>query len=99
MLRHIVAWNFKDGFTAEENQANAIKVKAELEELKQLIPEIVDINVDINLLDSSNRVIMLDSYFENEKTLAAYKVHPEHVRVGDFIGTVLQDTTAIDFYK
>ena len=99
MLRHIVAWNFKDGFSDEENRVNAEKVKKELEGLKQLIPEIIAIRVDTNLLSSSTKDVMLDSLFESEEAMARYKVHPEHVRVSAFVSEVLQDRVAVDFME
>ena len=99
MLRHIVAWNFKDEFSPEENRKNAEKVKLELEALCNLIPEIVELRVDIDLLKSSNKDVMLDSRFKDEETLAVYKVHPEHVRVSEIVSSVLKDRAAVDFYE
>jgi len=47
---------------------------------------------------SSTTDIMLDSLFENEDALRAYKIHPEHQRVGDFIGSVMKNRVAFDYY-
>ena len=99
MLRHIVMWNYKEGFTDAENQKHALRIKKELEALKTSVNEIVEMNVHINALSSSNMDIILDSSFENETTMATYKIHPEHIRVSDFIGTVLQNRTVIDYYE
>lgn len=82
MVRHIVAWNFAEEFTEEENRNNALNMKRELEELKDLIPGIVSIELFINPLDSSDSELMLDSVFESEEALKSYIIHPEHVRVG-----------------
>ena len=97
MLRHIVMWNYKDGFTDQQNQENAQKVKSKLEALKSSISEVIELKVYVNALSSSNMDIMLDSTFENEETLYAYKIHPEHMRLVDFIGTVLQNRTVFDY--
>ncbi len=99
MLRHIVAWNYKDGFTESENKENAQKVKEELEALKDIVNGIIELKVNINTLSSGNRDIILNSLFEDEKALDAYQIHPEHVRVGAFIGTVVQNRTCIDYYE
>ena len=99
MLRHIVTWNYKEGVAEGENKENALKVKFDLEALKHYIDEIIDIKVHINNLSSSTKDIMLDSLFENEETLAAYKVHPEHIKVSNFIGCVLQDRASFDYYE
>ena len=93
MLRHIVLWNLKDG----EKKENALKIKAILEALKDCIEEIVEIKVHINELATSNMDIMLDSLFENEEALGAYKIHPEHVLAGEFISKVTHNRVAFDF--
>jgi len=99
MLRHIVMWNFKDGLTEAENQANAERVKAELEALKSSIPEIIKLQVHINPTQVSNMDIMLDSLFENEETMKVYKMHPEHLKLVEFIGSILQNRMVFDYYE
>ncbi len=96
MIRHIVAWRFREGFTQEENAANVQKVKAELEALASAIPGIVSLRVMTDALPTGNRDVMLDSVFESAAALAAYQVHPEHVRVSAYVGTVLRDRTCFD---
>lgn len=97
MIRHIVAWNYKDGFSAEENLSNAKKIKFELENLSNLISEIISINVAIDPAKTSNRDMILTSLFEDEEALGRYQVHPEHVRVSGFVRTVTQDRVCLDF--
>ncbi|MCL2072211.1 MAG: Dabb family protein [Oscillospiraceae bacterium] len=97
MTRHIVMWNYADGFTAEENTANAVKMKSLLEELKGKIDGIVEIKVQINNLPSSNRDILLDSLFESQEALAAYIIHPEHKRVGEFVRAMTKERACVDF--
>lgn len=82
MVRHIVAWNYADGFSEEENHKNAEIIKRELENLKNLIEGIISIQVFIHPLTSSDSDLMLDSVFESEEALKAYVIHPEHIRVG-----------------
>ena len=98
MVRHIVAWNYKEEFTEAENKENAVKVKSELEALKGCIDEIIEIKVCINTLPSGNRDIILDSLFESEEALAAYIIHPEHKRVGEFVRSVLHNRACADFH-
>ncbi len=97
MIRHIVAWNFKDGFSEEENRANAQKVKEELEGLKQYIGGIIELEVIINTLPTGNRDVVLCSLYESEEALKAYQIHPEHVRVSAFVGTVMQNRICVDY--
>ena len=99
MLRHIVAWNYKDGFTDRENQKNAKKVKSDLEALKQSINGIIELEVYINTLSSSNKDIILNSLFESEDALSAYQIHTEHKKVSAFVGSVMQNRACIDYYE
>ena len=99
MLRHIVTWNYKDGLSDIENKENALKVKHELESLISCINGIIEMKVYINELKSSNRDIILNSLFVSEDALSAYQVHPEHRRVSEFIGSVMQNRACIDYYE
>ena len=99
MIRHIVMWNFKDGFSDAENRVNARQVKAELESLTAVIPGIVSLEVIVEALPSGNRDVALNSLFVSEETLAAYQVHPEHLRVSQFVGTVLTNRTCLDYVE
>ena len=97
MLRHIVTWNHIDSISNDEKRTNALKVKEELETLANCIDEIIEIKVYINELTSSTADIMLDSIFNNEESLKAYKDHPEHQRVGEYISAVLKNRVAFDY--
>ena len=99
MLRHIVTWNYKDEFTDSENRKNAENMKSALEALKHCIDGIVELRVYINELPSSNKDIILNSLFENEASLEAYQIHPEHQKVGSFVKTVMQNRACIDYYE
>ncbi len=39
MLRHVIVWRYKEGFTDQENAENAVKLKETLEALADKIPE------------------------------------------------------------
>ncbi len=99
MVRHIVAWNYADGFTEEENRMHAEVMKKELENLKNLINGIISIQVLTNPIESSDSDLLLDSIFENEEALKAYIIHPEHVRVGtNYVKPVVKNRKCIDFF-
>ena len=98
MVRHVILWQLKDELSAEEKCAAKKAIKEGLEALKGVVPEIVEINVHVNGLESSNADIMLDSVFENEEGLKAYAVNPNHVAVAK--GTVVpavKQRVCIDF--
>jgi len=92
-------WNYKEGFTAEENKANALKVKDSLEGLKGVIPEIVDIKVYINDFDSSTKDIMLDSVFADEAAFLVYRDNDDHKKAGAITKDVLDNRVAFDYYE
>lgn len=99
MVRHIVAWNYADGFSKEENREHAKVMKKELENLKNLIGGIISIQVFINPVDTSDSDLLLDCVFENEQALKAYTIHPEHVRVGtNYVKPVVKNRKCIDFF-
>lgn len=98
MVKHIVTWNYGEGFTVEENKNNAKRMKEELENLIDLIPGIVSIQLYTNPLETSEADLVLDSIFESEEALKAYVVHPEHVRVGtNFVKPYTRNRKCVDF--
>ncbi|MDR1754584.1 MAG: Dabb family protein [Eubacterium sp.] len=97
MVRHIVIWNFKDGFSDAENKENALIVKTELEALPGLIDGIVKLDVHIDALPGSNRDVILNSLFESAEALNAYQIHPEHKRVGQIVRAVLDNRACMDY--
>lgn len=97
MVRHIVAWNYADGYTKEENQKHAELMKKELENLKELIPGILSIELYIKPLGNSDSDLLLDSVFESEDALKNYITHPEHVRVGaEYVRPATKNRKCID---
>ncbi len=99
MIRHVVSWNFKDEVSEDENRRNADTIKQELENLKDLIPEIVEIKVYTQFTSTSSRKVMLSSLFQSEEDLAKYQIHPEHKRVSELVGRLVTDRVCLDFYE
>ena len=99
MVRHIVMFNFKEGFSPEENRKNAEQVKRLLEALPGVIPGIAEFNVIIDILPVSNKDLVLNTLFKSEEALAAYQVHPEHVKAVAFIGSVMQGRVCVDYHE
>ena len=80
MVKHIILWKLKDEFNNAETKAD---IKAGLENLLGVIPGLLEIKVETEILPSSNVDVMLYSVFENETALKNYSTHPEHVKVAD----------------
>lgn len=100
MVRHIVLWNRKDGFSPEQRRANAEKVKAELETAAAKIGGVTAFSVIIDVLPSGgNRDVILNSLFESEEALQAYQDHPDHKRAGAFVRDVMTNRACIDYHE
>lgn len=83
MVKHVILWTLKEEYSDEQKKEIKKDIKAGIEGLKGRIPGLVDIQVNIDGLASSNADLMLDSTFEDEASLKGYAVHPEHVAVAD----------------
>lgn len=83
MVKHIILWQLKDELSIEEKDTVKKEIKEGLEGLKGKVPGLIDINVIIEGLASSNADVMLDSTLESEEALKGYAVHPDHVAVAD----------------
>jgi heme-degrading monooxygenase HmoA len=97
MLRHIVMFNYQENFSKEENDANAKKLKSDLEALAEL-DGVIEMKVFINELAYSTMDVMLDSLFKSEEAFNAYKVHPAHLKVVEFIGKAFKNRVAFDYF-
>ena len=81
MVKHVILWVLKDEYSDEEKEEIKRGIKEGLEGLAGNIPGLVDIKVNTQPLASSNCDVMLDSTFEDEKSLTRYSAHPLHVAV------------------
>jgi hypothetical protein len=99
MVRHIVSWNFKENLSDNERCEHGKQIKTEIESLKACIEGIIYLKVHINLLSSSNKDVVLDSVFKSEDDLIKYQAHPEHVRVSEYVGTVVKDRACVDYLE
>lgn len=80
MVKHIILWTLKDEFNNDQVKK---EMKESLEGLKGVVPGLLEIEVQIEKLDSSNVDVMLYSVLESEEALKGYAVHPAHVEVAD----------------
>ena len=89
MVKHILIWNFKEGYTAEQKSEFTAKIKSELEALVGVIDGLTELKVISNTLDSSNGDLMLDSTLTSVEALKGYQVHPAHVAAATFVRSVM----------
>lgn len=97
MVRHIVAWSFREEFSQEQNKSNAERVKTELEALRDIIQGVIELKVYTSVL--GGRDVVLTSLFESESALEEYQQHPAHKQAGAFIGSVLKDRVCVDYIE
>lgn len=99
MLKHIVLFKLKPTAEGASKDENANKIKRDLEALKGVIPQIRHIEVGINCLPGDSAYdVAIYSEFENEADLSVYAKHPEHVRVGEFVGKVRESRVVVDYF-
>lgn len=95
MVKHIILWKLKDEYN---NESVKNDIKKSLEGLLGVVPGLVEMNVQIEKLDSSNADVMLYSVLESEEALKGYAIHPEHVKVADTkVRPFVQSRACIDF--
>ena len=97
MVTHIVLWNYVDSLTQEQKKEAGEKIKKELEQLCGVIPGVLSIEVQLNELPSSTRDLALFVKCESVEALNEYAVHPEHLKVVEYIKTVTCNRTAFDY--
>ncbi len=97
MVKHVILWKLKEMSEAELAAVKA-DIKTHLEALDGKIPGLLEINVYIDKLDSSNVDVMLDSSFESEAALKGYAIHPDHVAVADtYVRPFTASRACLDF--
>ncbi len=96
MIRHIVSWNFQP----QLSDAEKVVAKATILEMASRLPIIIPNTIMAQMvcppLGTSSCDIALYSEFETEEYLAAYQVHPEHLKLVEVIKANLCDRTCVD---
>lgn len=92
MIKHVVMWKFKEN--EEENMKKFLKG---LNDLKQIIPEIKNMETGININPKNEYDAVLISEFETMEDLEKYKNNPEHVKVSALCKEIRVERQAIDY--
>lgn len=94
MYKHIVSWEFSDANKLQ----NIAEMKALLETLPALIPEIEGYEVGINVSNSPLAMDMvLISSFMDENAYKIYAKHPEHAEVVNALHSVTSNAVIVDY--
>lgn len=94
MVKHIVMFDFKD----ENKRENINKAKEMLEALLERVPTLKGMEIGVNFADEA-RAMDLSIYttFDDKAGLEAYAVHPEHIKVVEFIKRVVNGSKVVDY--
>ena len=99
MIKHIVFFGLAESAEGKTKLENAQIIKTELENLKNLIPEIKSIEVGINSPNApkTNFDIALYSEFDSFETLDIYQEHPEHKKAAVYLKQVTFNRVCFDY--
>jgi len=82
----------------KERELNINKLKDKLDNLKNKIPQIIDLQTGVNISTSSNAYdLVLVTLFKDQQELEDYKIHPEHLLVLDYLKEVNETMTVVDY--
>ena len=97
MIRHIVLFRLAATDDAQRRD-DAHGIAERLEALETEIAGIQSIRVDrdLGLVDGHWDVALVSEHDDNS-ALEAYQVHPAHVEVATWIGTVISDRAVVDY--
>jgi len=98
MITHIVMWKLAEEAEGHGKEENFAIIRERLEALDPVIPQLKSIHVyrNVNPTDKNSDVVLVTT-FDSLEDLNVYAAHPEHLKVGQFIGSVAFSRTAIDY--
>lgn len=98
MIKHIVMWDIKEDVEGRSKMENIKLVKEKIEGLKDLIEEIVSLEVGINIVEGDQaRDLVLYAEFKSLKDLDIYQKHPAHLEVIKFTKGFLVNRVVVDY--
>jgi hypothetical protein len=98
MIKHVVMWKLKEFAEGVDRAVNVQRLKDKLQGLTSTIPQIVHLEVGINMLASDAAYdVVLISAFKNEQDLNIYQNHPDHRAVADFVGKIRESRAVVDY--
>ena len=100
MIRHIIMWKFVDEFEGMNKEEIMNELTERFVQLKKSIPEIKYMSVEKDVIRSERSFDMIYiTEFDSLETLEVYRVHPEHVKVAEFIGKIRSAQAITDTVK
>jgi hypothetical protein len=100
MVKHIVLWKLKDFAEGVDKQTNIRRMRKLLESLPERIGVIKTFEVGVNAIPSDAAWdVSLYAEFATKEDLEIYQKHPEHLKVGEFVGKVRELRALVDYER
>ena len=99
LYKHVVLWKLKDEVDGVNKTDLAVEVKKRLDGLRTVIPEILDLEVAINIgaYGASFFDVSLICMYTDEAAFKRYCVYPEHDAVVAYIQSVTVAEEIVDY--
>lgn len=95
MLRHIVMMKFNEKGEAENS---ADRIKRMLVDLLKTVEPLKKMEVGVSDFKNNSFRLVLTADFDDEAGLNIYRVHPDHVKILDYVKEVVEQVVAVDYY-
>lgn len=93
MIKHIVFWKVRDD---DKKQANMEHMREILTALVGKVDGLLSAEVGFNF-NPIGYDIALYSVLESKEALDAYQIHPDHLKVKEFVHSVVTDRVVADY--
>ena len=99
MIRHIVMLALKDEALGKKKAENQAALKAMLDALPGKVPGVVTLETaGTGIFEAAPPAdIVLFTAFKTKEDLKAYAVHPEHLKVLEFLRAVTAERRVVDY--
>jgi len=98
MIKHIVMWKLKEQALGVSKKENREELKNRLENLKNYIPEIIELEIGFsNAPNETVSDVVLYSRFNHFQDLEKYQKHPEHLKVVEFVKSIIEERRVVDY--
>jgi hypothetical protein len=98
MLKHVVLFKLKSSAEGASKEQNARRMVEMLHGLRSRIPQIRHLEAGTNVVPSEAAYdVAIYSEFADEKDLAIYAKHPEHLKVVEFVKKVVEGRVVVDY--
>ncbi|PKP30685.1 MAG: stress responsive protein [Bacteroidetes bacterium HGW-Bacteroidetes-16] len=96
MHRHVVMMKFSDRETWDKS---ARQVASLLNKLPDTVVSLKRMETGINLNTSHSAYdLVLTADFDNKEGLEAYRIHPDHVAILNYLKPLIANSTVVDYF-